>query len=523
VVHGGQPIASSAPLAPISRAVVAALERFVQAHGVPLIAFEKRQRKDDRAREYLARFAAAGRAEGVLVVGKAQETAPVRRTEKRRTVDGRPYPWLVRATAPVDHYGVDGVARDCGPFVLGFCAAFPATAKLCLDGHESLERQPTRAGGGDTAPDKGLLAGGDPARAQAICAGLSAERIDAMPREWLALRPHPCSAEDRRAGDRAEVSILRAEFARTRVLDRPVSGRVLFEEVIRANRDLGRPDRVQLLVQRRVSKRTPGRVRARVLTEGVTPSLHVDDTSARLKRSHKEGRALRTETTVDNPRDSAIGARRTNPPALREVGFAANRRLPDVQPISHDCAIGDAALARVTRPAEVAGQRAAARPFTAPRVQALVGALVPFCPLPRGFPNRDRRERRAPLLGRAPGAITPGRVTDDRRRPRRHGLIERIPHTHHHRPTAERLRTALFCTRTHARLPRPGLSHVLAPAPRGAPRQTTPFARLEEALEQCCRAAKLVARNAIQSQRLPMPKTSSAGRGPYNRPCGSRI
>jgi hypothetical protein len=37
------------------------------------------------------------------------------------------------------------------------------------------------------------------------------------------------------------VSILQAEFSLTQVLDRPLTGRVFFEEVIRENLDLGRP------------------------------------------------------------------------------------------------------------------------------------------------------------------------------------------------------------------------------------------------------------------------------------------
>ena len=38
----------------------------------------------------------------------------------------------------------------------------------------------------------------------------------------------------------------------------------------------------------------------------------------------KEDRALRTETTINNTRDFAIGRRLQNLPALREIGFAAN-------------------------------------------------------------------------------------------------------------------------------------------------------------------------------------------------------
>src|SRR5579859_2450161 len=118
-------------------------------------------------------------------------------------------------------------------------------------------------------------------------------------------------------------------------------GRLLFEEIIRENLDLGRPSEVQLIFDRRVTKRTPGRFRTRVLTEGVTPSLHIDYKHSRIKQYHKEGRALRTETTINDTRDFGIGKRLCNLPALRRLGFQANRRLLDAQTISHDPIIGD--------------------------------------------------------------------------------------------------------------------------------------------------------------------------------------
>lgn len=92
------------------------------------------------------------------------------------------------------------------------------------------------------ALDNGVAACADPARAQAICDGLSAGRIEGMLRKWLWHVPSPYSAEDREAGYRYEVSILQAEFSLTQVFDRPLSGRVFFEEVIRENLDVGRPD-----------------------------------------------------------------------------------------------------------------------------------------------------------------------------------------------------------------------------------------------------------------------------------------
>ena len=144
--------------------------------------------------------------------------------------------------------------------------------------------------------------------------------------------------------------------------------------MIRENLDIGRPDHVQLIFERRITKQTPGRFRTRVITEGVTPSLHIDYKRSRIKQYHKEGRALRTETTINDPHDFDIGKRLSNLPALRRIGFQANRRLLDVQRISQDCALGEDAFHGVNDPIEVDGQRASGLRFADVAVQALLGA-----------------------------------------------------------------------------------------------------------------------------------------------------
>ena len=132
------------------------------------------------------------------------------------------------------------------------------------------------------------------------------------------------------------------------------------------------------------------------------PSLHVDYKSTKIKQYHKEGRALRTETTINNVRDFAIGKRLKNLPALRQIGFSANRRLLDVQRLSHDCTIGEAAFRRVNEPAVVDGQRVSALRFADPSVQALFGALLVFRLLPRGFPTANSAITGLPCWGNRP-------------------------------------------------------------------------------------------------------------------------
>ena len=456
--HRGQPVASSALMGVMTNAFLRQVDAFVEQQQIPVVSFKKGQRKDDVAAEYRARFQGM---EGVLFLGKAQEKVTVFRTEKRTGADGRKYPWIVKSATPVNQLYFYCLDEDFGPFFLKFSTYFPYNAKLCINGHEYVKRQLAKEGIAFEALDNGVLTCANPKRLQQLCDGLSAAKIDALLRKWLARLPHPFTAADRKAGYRYDVSILQAEFSLTQVLDRPQTGRIFFEQVIRENLDLGRPDQVQLIFARRVTRRTPGRFRTRVLTEGVTPSLHVDYKSTRIKQYHKEGRALRTETTINNPRDFGIGKRLPNLPALREIGFQANRRLWHVQTISHDGAIGEDAFRRVNEPVVVHGQRASALRFADVAVQTLLSALLVFRLLPRGFSNRELRDHWAPLQGKTAQTIRPGQMTYHLRRLRLHGLIERVPQTHRYRVTEQGWRTALFCTRVYNRVLRPGLAEII--------------------------------------------------------------
>src|SRR5664279_4183208 len=469
--HRGNRFASSALMDPISKSFVASIHRFAAQHEIPWVDFVRGQRKDDVAHGYLAEFEAAGRTEGVLFIGRAQEKNVVFRTEKRRNpVTGATYPWLVRATGVINQFYCYCVDADFGPFFLKFCSYFPYNAKLCLNGHEWSKRQAAKAGIGFTALDNGFATVDDPVAVQRICDRLSPAKIDRLLRKWLGILPHPFTRADRAAGYRYDISVLQAEFSLTQMLDRPVSGRVFFEEVIRENLDIGRPDHIGLVFDRQIRTRgkhpTPGRFRTRVLTAGVTPSLHVDYKHSKIKQYHKEGRALRTETTINDSRDFAIGKRLCNLPALGQVGFSANRRLLDVERLTTDPTIGEHAFRAVADPVVVGTQRASALPFDSARTQALLSTLIVFRLLPHGFRNADLRAHLAPLLGLTPADMTQGRMSYDLRRLRLHGLIERIPGTHRYTITNHGLRTAIFLTRVHNRLIRPGLAEILTdPSP----------------------------------------------------------
>jgi hypothetical protein len=481
----GARVPSTVMVAPMSQRFVAAMERFVETEGVDLVTFEKGQRKDDVAQQYLATFTGD---EGVLFVGKAQEKASVFRTEKRRDARGV-YPWIIRSTAMVNHYYVYLVDKDFGPLFIKFCSYFPYPAKLCLNGHEWLKRQLTQRRVPFEPLDNGIRSSDQAGRVQRMADTLDAATIDAVFRKWLRRLPHPFAAAHRAAGYRYQLSILQAEFALTQVLDRPRTGRCFFEEVIRENLDIGRPDQMQLIFDRRVSRRTPGRFRTRVLTEGVVPSLHVDYKKSKVKQYHKEGQALRTETTINDTYDFEIGRALRNLPALRAIGFAANRRLLHVESLSHDCLIGEDRLRSVTGPVSVHDQRAAGLRFGDPRVHALMHALCLFALAPTGFRHRDLREHVAQLQSRGPDTYSSGAMTYDLRRLRLHGLIERVPRSHRYRTTASGAQIAMFYARLYTRALRPACS-LSASASARAQRA---FDRLDAALANFLEEVKLAA------------------------------
>ena len=489
------PIASTAPMGKISDKFSAAMHGFARDQWVPWVDFVKGQRKDDIAHAHLAEFSGD---EGVLFIGRAQEKTGLFRTEKRRHADGMAYPWIVRSTGVVNHFYVYAVDADFGPFFLKFCSYFPYNARLCINGHEWAKRQAAKAGIEFTALDNGFATCEDPAALQAICDRLGPAQIQALLDKWLQILPGAFTEHDRAAGYRYELSMLQVEFSLTQVLDRPVSGRVFFEQVIRDNLDAGRPDQVSLIFDRRIHRGrkqfTPGRFRTRVITNGVTPSVHIDYKNTRIKQYHKEGRALRTETTINNPGDFGIRKRLTHLPELREIGFSANRRLLGVQRLSHNPIRAAEAFTAVHDPIITAdGTRTAGLRLGDRRAQCLLQALLMFRLLPNGFLNRDLRGLLAGLLGRQPDQISAGQVSYDLRRLRAHGLIARVPHIHRYRITDTGLHHAMLITHLQTRVPQPGLAQLTDPAPPAPTSLRTAARNYQHALEQLTQKAGLAA------------------------------
>jgi hypothetical protein len=452
--HRGQLIPSPALFAELTAAFKASLHQFCETRDIPWIEFKRGERKDDVVQRYREQFPAA---EGVVLVGVAQERAKAWAATKQ--VQGKMVHFTYRwTTVFVNHYYVYLLDPEWGPAFIKICGYAPYAVKVCLNGHEWAKRQAVRRGLAYTALDNGFLTSTDPAALQAVCDALSAEDIQAFFDRWLAQLPLPLTAADRAAGFEYRLSLLQMEVSRTQVFDDPLRGREFFEEVIRDNLDLGRPDRIQLLVDRRVRSDTPGRFMTRVLVDGIVPSLHVEYKRCHIKQYFKEGRALRTETTFNDTYDFGIGRGLSNFAYLRTLGQRINTRLLHLERTAHDCGLSGAQLTAVTSPSHTAeGQPAPALKLGDPRVTALLVALCLFVLTPEGITNRRLRPRVAQLLGVADEQYTPRQMGYDLRRLKRKGLIRPVVGQLCYTLTPYGRRVALFLTKVQARVLRPGL------------------------------------------------------------------
>ena len=488
---GGHVVPSPAILGEITTSFRERLRAWCDRRAIPWIEFRKGERKDDIVQKYRARFPASA---GVVLVGVAQERAwgwAPRKTQRGRWVH---FAWQ-RKSIYVNHYYIYVIDPDWGPAFIKVCGYAPYALKLCLNGHEWAKRQLQRRRMGFTALDNGFLACANPTAVQALCDQLSETDIDAFFERWLARLPLPLTAQHRAAGFAYRLSILQMEVSRTQVFDRPQRGREFFEEVIRDNLDLGRPSRVQLLFSRPIRRTTPGRFQTRVVTHGVAPSVHVEYKRCHIKQYFKEERALRTETTFNDTYDFGVGRGLRNFDYLRTLGQHINTRLLETEQVAHDCGLATTQLADLVLPTQTAdGQPAPALKFGQPRVTALLGALCTFACTPEGLTSGRLRPVVAQLLGGSADRYTARQMGYDLRRLARKGLVRRVPGKLCYTVTPFGRRIALFLTKVHARVLRPGLqaldARIVAQAP---PRLRTLFTALDAATDSLIEEARLAA------------------------------
>jgi hypothetical protein len=453
----GFPIPSPVVLGRIGRAYVNAVERFIVDREIPVVRFVKGDVNEEIAREHFKRAEREARF-GVVMVGVAQEKTSVWRGWRDGGPDGHPHFVYRRQSVFPNNYYFYIRDPDWGPSFIKSTAYAPFSVWVYLNGNEWAKQQAAQQGIEFKPLDNGFAACEDQAALAQICASLSAADVRAFFDRWQASLPSPFTSEDRKRGYGYELAFRQLEISDTRVFDRPAAGRAWFERTLPDQLTLGHPNQAAIVFGRRVDRRTPGRFHTKIFNVGVEPAIQVHYRASKVKQYFKEGRALRTETTVNDTRDFGIGRMLTdaNWEALVNIGHRINDRLLEHQLEACQCAPDATTLQRVVLPSIEDGLPAPGLRFGEPRTMAVLACLCCFQHLFAGLTNRSLRELIAALI---PG-YGPRQMTYDLRRLRRKGFIQRIPHSQRYELTSEGRRLAVFLTKTYTRIVNPSLAEL---------------------------------------------------------------
>ncbi len=502
LLERGNYIPSPAALNRNHERLVAELDALVRATGVPVVRFRRGECKEDVARPLQDTAAAEGRW-GLVLVGKAQERTSSWRgfvdPSSRAHQPNHPHIVWRRQSSVPDHWYLYFSDPEWGPAFLRLCSYAPYPLWCCANGHEWAKRQLAKAAIGFEALDNGLRSVADPVSARRICARLSAGHLRDLLRRMMAVMPDPLTVDDRRAGFEWAFSIAQLEVSDTAVFDQPRRARAWFEAAIAGHLDLGRPERVSLVVDRKVINRgrykTPGRFATEVITRDVAPRLQIHYKSSKAKAYLKEGRALRVETTVNNAEDFDLHKTLSadNWRALRRLGADTNARFLAAIGEGQGGLPDPATVESVVLPTVHDGQRAPGLRFGDPRTMALLASIATFSHVIGGLTNKGLRAQMTVLWQ---PDYTSAQATYDLRRLRLKGFVERVSGTNTYRVTAHGLRIAAFFTQLATRVVVPAMTDLAALA-RPSPPAPRPLAAAwrtyERELTLLLRSARLVA------------------------------
>jgi hypothetical protein len=170
----------------MTREFLAAIDKYIEQRQIPVVHFEKGQRKEDIAAPYFADAARAQR-QGVVMIGVAQEKANVfRAPAKGQRETGRF--GAHRNSAFVKHVYFYIWDKDFGPGFIKFCTYAPFSVRVCINGHQWLIQRLRCSGHYVETLDNAIADGDDVSRSPAPVSPLRPPAYPALLRS-LALLP----------------------------------------------------------------------------------------------------------------------------------------------------------------------------------------------------------------------------------------------------------------------------------------------------------------------------------------------
>jgi hypothetical protein len=200
------------------------------------------------------------------------------------------------------------------------CSYFPYPAKAWVNGHEWAKIQAAGAGIAFKEVSNGFAASGDPEALQRICDQLGPEQIQAFADRWMAVLLLALGQADRDGGYWWEWSMRQIEVSRTVAFTAPRHARAFTEQLITDNLQLGRPDTLEVIFGQKIvrgeKRATRTETKTKLVRQGDSVTVNTFFKHSRVKQYLKDGRALRVETVVNDPRDLRVNRRLENLPEL---------------------------------------------------------------------------------------------------------------------------------------------------------------------------------------------------------------
>src|SRR5258708_6121253 len=258
--HRGYPIPSAARLQQIGDAFRRRVASFAEANRIPVVPLKAADRNIEIMRPYLDAAARSGRSQ-VAAIGVAQETQRVFITRKRDTDPSRcPQFSFDKKDRRVTVYYFYLHDASFGPAFIKVCTCCPWPMKIWVNGHEWAKQQARKLGLPFTELSNGFASCDDAVLLQRICDSLQPGTIEVFFQRWLHRLPLPLAAADRDAGWWWELSMAQVEVSRTIAFTQPRYARGFFGALVTDNLDLGRPDTIEIIFDRRNRSDPPGGV-----------------------------------------------------------------------------------------------------------------------------------------------------------------------------------------------------------------------------------------------------------------------
>jgi len=277
-----------------------------------------------------------------VLLGIAQEKTPVWRSWKAKGQEHAAHPHMEwgRQMGFVNHFYFYLWDPEWGGAFWKTNAYAPWPVWVWLNGHTWAQRQCDRLDIGYTALDNGFRDCENPKALQRICDRLGSGAVKSFFWRWQKRLPSPLTREDLRAGYVYELAFRQFEVSDTRVFDRPAAGRSFFEQLIRDHLDVGRPESVSLVFDRRINSRTPGRFCTKIITKWVDPQVNCYYKSSRSNSTSRSiGRCVPRRSSATPVTSASAGGLppRTGKPygrlATRPTSVCATRKPPMPGPL----------------------------------------------------------------------------------------------------------------------------------------------------------------------------------------------